>query len=272
MVRIRRTGSKPRPQHARDGSNGPIRVSRTRVRDVRISHPADRAEIHGRMVSVSGNGNPWDTLIMEIDGRDPQFCKVGSDGTWRMPESSLPSGDYTARVASADRSGGVAEVRFKVTALEPIAVISPLQGETMEAKAMELTGKASPDRLVALGYGGTTVSQRADGNGSFRFTEVLLKRWGTQRLKLYYAEDPTFEPLELVIKWPGLDLPSLVDPVTRAQLVPGADVVRCANCYTYCYRVTWTRLRRCPRCSETSDYWERSNSSFHTPRVQLKPD
>jgi hypothetical protein len=150
-------------------------------------------------------------------------------------------------------------------------VVAPLQGETLEAQRLEIIGKASPRLLVCLRVDQTTLTERADDRGSFRFKDVELTNWGEQRLHLYYGEDPGQGAADLVVHWPGLDLPSIVDPVTRARLEPGADVVRCGSCHTYCYRLTWSRFGRCPRCGVDTQIVERSDPSFHTPRAHMTP-
>ena len=118
--------------------------------------------------------------------------------------------------------------------------------------------------------GRKTLTERAGESGSFRFTDVELPAWGDQKLMLYYAEAPSQGNVDISVRWPGLDLPALVDPVTRSPLKPGADIVRCSNCYTYCYRSTWVRVGKCPRCDVSGDYWTRTAPIFHTPRANLR--
>ena len=113
------------------------------------------------------------------------------------------------------------------------------------------------------------MTERANNHGSFRFSDVKLPEWGDQRLMFYYAEAPAQGNTDITVRWPGLDLPSIVDPVTRSHLEPGADIVRCINCYTYCYRATWVQVGRCPRCDVSNKYWNRASTDFHTPRINL---
>ena len=228
--------------------------------------------MEGRTVKLSGRANPGDTLRLEGVGVKGVSCKAASDGVWSMPEVELAPGEHILTVVDVAHPHRAAEVSFTISALRPIVVNSPLDGETLEAKIFEVTGKASQGRLVCFRLGQKTSTVRCDGHGSFRFKEVELTSWGSQRLLFYYAEDPRQGATELALHWPGLDLPSLVDPVTRARLEPGADVVRCDTCYTYCYRATWNRLRTCPRCIESGSFWERSNPQFHTPRIDLAPE
>ena len=223
-------------------------------------------------MALRGTAHPGDRLRLEGDGIEPATCKVNSDGSWEMDEFRLPSGAHMLKVVSLDHDGQNATLSIAVSALRPIAVVSPLQGETLEEKRIEVTGKASPDKLVCLRFGHTTLTERADSRGSFRFKDVELTTWGEQRPMLHYAEDPGQGAIELVVYWPGLDLPSLVDPLTRSRLRPGADVVRCSGCYTYCYRATWNRLNRCPRCDLPERFWERPDPKFHTPRVELRSE
>ena len=97
----------------------------------------------------------------------------------------------------------------------------------------------------------------------------MFSSWGAQRLVIFYAENPGEGSAEITLDWPGLDLPSVVDPVTRAPLKPGSDVVRCASCYTYCYRATWQRMGTCPRCAKGTEFWDRRDAVFKVPRVQI---
>ena len=267
-IRVRRQGSTP-PKHPETSAPKSIRISRTPVRPVRIEFPADGAEVEGATVSLNGTATPRHTMVLEAPQIQPLTCKTEPDGSWSMPEVALPQGSHTLTVVDANHPHRTATVELVITGLRPIKAVSPLQGETVESHRIEVTGKASPGRLVCLRSGRTTLTERADGRGSFRFAEVELPRWGEQHLKLYYAEDPGQGAAELVVNWPGLDLPSLVDPVTRAHLRPGADVVRCSACYTYCYRSTWSRLDRCPRCTNSVAFWQRTDSKFHTPRARL---
>ena len=264
---IRVNRSNPRLRQREDGnSRQGIRVSRKIVRPIRIGYPMGGAEIEAATVSLRGTANPGDTLQLEGTG---VTCKVNADGSWAMPGVHLRSGDQELAVVDVEHPSQTATVSVFVSPLPAISIIAPLQGETLEARFIEVTGKASPQRLVCLRLGRTVRTERAGARGSFRFADVELTDWGQQRLALYYAEDPSHGAPELVVHWPGLDLPSLVDPVTRAQLEPGADVVRCSGCYTYCYRATWDRLRKCPRCAEPTGPWARSAPRFHTPRKDL---
>jgi hypothetical protein len=185
-----------------------------------------------------------------------------------MPDLVLPAGSQTLTIVDTDHAAQRSQLTIVVAALREITIVAPLQGETLEARKLEIIGKASPQLLVCLRLDGTTVTERADERGSFRFTGIELSTWGEQQMKLYYAEDPSNGPADLRVNWPGLDLPSIVDPITRARLEPGGDIVRCAKCHSYCYRLTWSRMEGCPRCSETA-YLQRSNPSFHTPRAEL---
>ena len=266
-IRISRPGTAPR--RTSGGPGQAIRVSHKPVRPVAIHYPVDGATVEATSVSMTGSANPGDTLRLEGPDLTSVTCKVSRDGSWAMPEVVLSSGSHALSVVDTDHPSKSARVQFLVSALRPISIVAPLQGETLEARLLELTGKASPQRLVCLRLGRTTLTERADGRGSFRFRDVELTKWGTQRISLYYAEDPSQGASELILHWPGLDLPSQVDPVTRAHLEPGADVVRCVNCYTYCYRATWNQLRRCPRCADSTEYWQRSATKFHTPRREL---
>ena len=221
------------------------------------------------MVALRGVANPGNTLRLE-GAAEPATCQVRTDGSWAMPEVRLTPGTHTLTVADVDHPARSGRVEFTVAAVRPISIISPGAGETLEARRIEVTGKASPGRLVCLRLGRGTRTERADDRGSFRFKDLELTRWGEQRLEFYYAEDPTQGSTRVVVQWPGLDLPSIVDPVTRSHLEPGADIVQCAACYTYCYRATWRRLTSCPRCGEESGFWDRPSPRFHTPRAVLR--
>lgn len=245
-----------------------IRVSKRAVRPLVVEFPIDGAEIEGRSVTVRGYANPGDTLVLETGSSEPISCLVGPDGAWSMPDLVLPAGSQTLTVVDRDHAAQRCELSFVVTALRQITIVAPLQGETLEARKLEIIGKASPRLLVCLRIDGTTVTERANERGSFRFRGIELSSSGEQRMKLYYAEDPSNGSADLLVQWPGLDLPSIVDPITRARLEPGADIVRCAKCNSYCYRLTWSRMGRCPRCTETG-YVQRSDPSFHTPRAEL---
>ena len=268
-IRVKRTAT-TQSHDGRGDAHNAVRISQRGVRRTRIHHPEDGSEIEGASVSLHGAANPGDTLRVEVGETNQVTCQVKPDGLWAMPELSLPPGTHDVRVANVSHPAQSATVRLHISALRPISVVAPLAGETLEAKLVEVTGKACPERLICLRLGRTTLTERADTRGSFRFRDVELTRWGEQRLTLFYAEDPGHGTADLVLHWPGLDLPSLVDPVTRAQLEPGADVVRCSSCYTYCYRATWNRLRRCPRCTGSTDFWERTAATFHTPRGNLR--
>jgi len=232
----------------------------------------DGAKLQFATVSLSGTANPGDTLRLEGEGLDPATCRVKPDGSWTMRDVRLSPENKSLTVVNVGHPARTATVNVVVSDLQPITVVAPLQGETLEARFMEVTGKSSPERLVCLRFETTTTTERSDSRGSFRFRDVELDRWGEQHLVLFYAEDPTQGAAELVVNWPGLDLPSLVDPVTRARLEPGADVVRCSACYTYCYRVTWKRFRSCPRCTAGTRFWERPDSRFHVPRSHLRTE
>jgi len=263
-IRVNRPSSGQRgvqPGHA-------IRVSKQAVRPLVVEFPVDGTAVEGRSVVVRGYANPGDTLVLETASTGAVSCSVGADGTWSMPDLVLPTGSQTLTVADTDHSAQRYELTIVVSALRTITIVAPLQGETLEARKLEIIGKASPRLLVCLRLNGTTVTERADERGSFRFRGIEMSTWGEQRMKLYYAEDPSNGSADLLVHWPGLDLPSIVDPITRARLEPGADIVRCTKCHSYCYRLTWSRMERCPRCTET-EYIQRSNTSFHTPRAEL---
>ena len=246
-----------------------VRVSQLAHRPIRIDQPREGAEIEGTSVSLRGAASPGHSLRMEADGLAPVGCKVRPDGSWSMPAVRLPSGPQTLTLTDLSLPNHSASLQIVIRPLRAITVVAPLAGETLEARHLEVIGKASPGHLVCLRVDRTTLTERADPRGSFRFRDVELTEWGEQRIALYYAEDPGQGAADLAVRWPGLDLPSIVDPVTRARLEPGADVVRCAECHTYCYRLTWNRFGRCPRCGESTQYLERSDPSFHTPRAHM---
>jgi hypothetical protein len=246
-----------------------VRVSRQAIRPIRVEHPGEGAEIEGATVGLRGTASPGHDLRVEADGLSPVACKVRPDGSWFMPALRLPPGPQTLTLTDLVQPDQSATVQLVITPLRPVRVIAPLGGETLEARHVEVIGKASPGLLVCLRLDGATITERANAHGSFRFKDVELTNWGEQRIRLYYAEDPGQGATELVLHWPGLDLPSIVDPVTRARLEPGADVVRCADCHTYCYRLTWSRFGRCPRCGVGTRHLGRTDPSFHTPRAHL---
>ncbi len=269
MARVTRRGDKsnrPEVRHA----PGSIRVSRKPVRSVRITSPVDGSAVERFATAVRGAANPGDTLKLKCSRIESVKCRVKSDGSWAMPDIDLAPGAHEITVENLDHPGTAAMVRIFVSEIPAISVISPMAGETVEAKHIEVTGKASPGRLVCLRLGRKTLTERAGESGSFRFTDVELPAWGDQKLMLYYAEAPSQGNVDISVRWPGLDLPALVDPVTRSPLKPGADIVRCSNCYTYCYRSTWVRVGKCPRCDVSGDYWTRTAPIFHTPRANLR--
>jgi hypothetical protein len=269
MIRIQRSRGTPiRPN--RGTAERRVRVTRSLVEQVRIRFPKDGSSIEGRSVVVAGTGNPGHKILLQMPGLPDQTAEVGADHAWTMSEVKLPSGEHSLAVTDTTAEQVSREARFTVESLRPIAVVSPLEGETMEAKKIELTGKASPGKLVSLRLPGLkTAVERAGDRGTFRFTDVEFVNWGAQRLSLFYAEDPGEGATEITLDWPGLDLPSVVDPVTREPLKPGSDVVRCTACYTYCYRATWQRMRTCPRCTNATEFWDRRDAAFKVPRVQI---
>ncbi len=247
-----------------------VRVTRSMVEQVRIRYPLDGVTIEVRNLSVSGTGNPGHSILLQMSGLPDQTAEVGPDHAWVMSEVKVASGDHSLSVTDTTIDQQSPAVSFTVKSLRPITIVSPLDGETMEAKSIEVTGKASPGRLISLRLPGLkTAVERAGDRGSFRFSEVEFTGWGPQRLSLFYAEDPGEGATEITLDWPGLDLPSVVDPVTREPLKPGSDVVRCTSCYTYCYRATWQRMGSCPRCTNRSEYWDRRDAMFKVPRVQI---
>ena len=268
MFRITRRGQKSRRPDVSTRS-GAIRVARKSLRPVRIATPGDGAVIHGFATVIKGSANPGDTLKLECSGIEPIKCRVKNDGSWAIPDVRLPTGSQELTVVDENNPELSATIRILVSEVTPIYVTSPLTGETLEAKHIEVTGKAARGRLVCLRLGRKTMTERANNHGSFRFSDVELPEWGDQRLMFYYAEAPAQGNTDITVRWPGLDLPSIVDPVTRSHLEPGADIVRCINCYTYCYRATWVQVGRCPRCDVSNKYWNRASTDFHTPRINL---
>jgi hypothetical protein len=247
-----------------------IKVVRKSVREIRIRYPENGKLVDGWGLVVRGVGNAGDNLKLDGDGLDPLYCKVSVKGQWAMPAVWLPSGEHLLTVSNVANPYKSSSTNVVISPTLPISVISPRNGETVEAKHLEVTGKACPSRLVCIRLGRKTIAQRTDARGSFRFTDVELPTRGEQRLRFYYAENPDEGAAALVVYWPGLDFPSLVDPVTRAHLKPGADVVRCSDCYTHAYRATWTHMGHCPRCLKATQFWERPNAKFHAPRPDLR--
>ena len=265
---MRRPGS-PAEGAIRPSTDRRVQITRRRVEQLRIDFPAEGSSVDGLSIALKGSASPGDRLRLEGLESEDALCTAGPDGGWTMPAVVLSPGRHAVKVEDVSDRNRSVEVSFEVLGLAPITVISPLDGETLEARLFEITGKASPEHLVSLRVGNRTLTEHSDSRGSFRFVNVELGHWGSHRLLFFYAKDPSQGAKEIVLRWPGLDLPSLVDPVTRARLEPGADVVRCGSCLTYCYRATWNRLGHCPRCVESTSLWERSNSLFHTPRADL---
>ena len=101
---------------------------------------------------------------------------------------------------------------------------------------------------------------------------IVLARQGVDVLLLSRTADEA-EGLESAREnerfVPGACFPERLHVTADPRVaMAGADIVRCAKCHSYCYRLTWSRMGGCPRCSETA-YLQRSNPSFHTPRAEL---
>ena len=265
---MRRPGS-PTEGSIRPSTDRKVQITRRRVQQLRIDYPEHGSSVDGLSVALRGSASPGDRLRLEGPHSEKPICVVGADGSWTMPEVVLSPGHHAFVVTDVSHPSRSVEVGFEVLGLTTITVISPLDGETLEARFFEITGKASPRHLISLRMGSRTLTEHSDDRGSFRFTRVEVEQWGSHRLLFFYAKDPSQGAKTIVLRWPGLDLPSLVDPVTRARLEPGADVVRCDSCFTYCYRATWNRLGHCPRCVQSTSLWERLDSRFHTPRADL---
>ena len=267
-VRVRRPGSLTEGS-IRPSTGRRVHITRGRVEQLRIDYPERSSSVDGLSIALKGSASPGDRLRLQGSHSEDAICTVGPDGSWTMPEVVLSPGHHTFNVVDVNRPNRSIEVVFEVVGLTPITVISPGDGEMLEARFFEITGKASPHHLISLRMGNRTLTESSDNRGSFRFKDVELDNWGNHHLLFFYAKDPNQGAKEIVLHWPGLELSLLVDPVTRARLEPGADVVRCDSCYTYCYRATWNRLRQCPRCMESRRLWERSDPRFHTPRADL---
>ena len=265
---MRRPGS-PTEGSIRPSTDRRVQITRRRVELLRVDYPEHGSSVDGLSIALKGSANPGDRLRLEGSCSGDATCTAGPDGNWTMPAVVLSPGHHAIKVVDANDRNRSVEVDFEVLGLTPITVISPLDGETLEARFFEITGKASPEHLVSLRVGNHTLTEHSDSRGSFRFVNVELGHWGSHRLFFFYARDPSHGAKAIVLRWPGLDLRALVDPVTRARLEPGADVVRCDSCFTYCYRATWNRLGHCPRCVQSTSLWERLDSRFHTPRADL---
>ena len=255
---------------SRIASVNAVHVSRGIVRPVRINYPEDGSELDGCDLVMRGSGNPGDSLRLEEPGGQQVLCKVRLNGLWTMPPVRLNSGPSEMTVNNLSHPDKSARTCISVCQLPPITVASPLNGETVETRHPEVTGKAAPSRLICLRSGRSTLTQHTDIRGSFRFNDVELPNKGEQSLTLYYAENPAEGATQLTVHWPGIDFPYLVDPVTRARLEPGADIVRCTSCFTFSYKATWVRMGRCPRCMVDTDFWERPSPRFHILRPDLR--
>ncbi len=118
----------------------PIRVSRKRVRPVRINSPTEGANLQLATAYLSGTANPGDTLRLDFGGSEPVTCLVKPDGSWDMRDVWLPPGNRSLTVVNKNHPTRTATVNVVVSDLQQIAVIAPLQGETMEARFVEITG------------------------------------------------------------------------------------------------------------------------------------
>jgi len=127
-----------------------------------IKTPADGSFTNDTTPTISGTGEPKDTLVV-TDVTDPSnpvtLCtnvKVAADGTWTCTSSTLAEGSHTIQAQQTDPAGNTspdsAKVTFTVDTTAPAApvITSPTPGSFTNDTTPTITGTGEPDATVTV--------------------------------------------------------------------------------------------------------------------------
>ncbi|WP_194293017.1 Ig-like domain-containing protein [Streptomyces smaragdinus] len=183
-----------------------------------ITSPTDGEVVHDNTPTITGTGEPGDTVQVIVDGRQVGTTTVGSDGTWTFtPSDTLGEGEHTVTATETDAEGNVSEpsapVDFIVDVVPPREVGTITVHKTDESTGDPLAGAvfqlwqesngtaglqtdgADPDTAI-------DTACATDGEGICTFAALTLDTYYLEETDVpegfQLPDNPITGPLELV--------------------------------------------------------------------------
>ena len=218
----------------------------------------------------------------DVKGNHITIRRLSSQSTRRLrvdrerPRRRIEFGSISAARKIRIRPPARPSRRIKAEQLlQPVAIRRPVDGQALEACEVEVAGSAHPETRLALVNGRFRTELRSSAEGTFRFTGVPLNL-GSNTLLVVDIDHEEWEQARASIRVvrDGRPTPFLghKDPLTGAPLSECAAVVRCSECWTFCYLSSWNGNGNCPICCMrglTPRYWTSNDDEFYMTRQDL---
>ncbi|MEX0428447.1 Ig-like domain-containing protein, partial [Nocardioides sp. DS6] len=147
-----------------------------------ITSPSDGDTIADNTPSVSGTGEPGDTVtVTDEDGDTVCTATVKADGSWSCtPDTALTDGDHTLTATQTDSAGNTSPTSdpVKVSVDSHIGtptITGPEDGATVTDRTPTVTGTGDPGATVTVRVDGTVVGTATVGSGG-RWSLALTDR------------------------------------------------------------------------------------------------
>ncbi|MCP4035392.1 MAG: hypothetical protein GY733_00520, partial [bacterium] len=136
------------------------------------------------VISIGGvaeNGfYPVAVVEISVSETNPQTLSITLDGAGYLSQTPIyEEGEHRLRVLAIDRAGNESsrEVFFTVDATSPVvSVDTPLHGETLFTRNTDVIGQTEAFARVDLGVDEARFSTRADADGEYEFSGVILEQ------------------------------------------------------------------------------------------------
>ena len=207
--------------------------------------------LYAGSVSLSGSGEPGQSIVIMVDGQEAGTAEVDENGNWSMPLELVP-GDPAINLQTVDENGDVINEAgpFEITVQEAILPTVDLPDSDVYTGGMTLTGTGQPGTQVQLYANELVISVAnvdADGNYSI---EVNLEvgrynidvaglddsgNLGGDSSSTFFAgsriaqsefftlsdlNNPEFDPLSGLESWRGT-----ADPDSSVVLIANGEIV-----------------------------------------------
>ena len=203
------------------------------TRDVTIDVPADGLVTNDTQPTVSGEGEPDETVTISVGDDEVGSTTVGSDGQWSFDDWSedLPEGPSTI---TAEAESSEDSVTIEIDTVAPPLSVDDVDSPTNDDQPT-ITGQTEPGAMVSVDTGTSTEMATVDADGNISFTPSPLDD-GTYTFEFVATDeagnssDPESVTFEVDTEPPALsvddvDSPTNHDqPTITGQTEPGATV------------------------------------------------
>lgn len=146
----------------------------TTLPEAEVTTPADGGFMNDATPTISGTGEPGDSIVITEEGETRCTTTVAEDGTWSCTITvSVTDGEHTYDIEATDAAGNAIET--------PLSLTFTVDTATPEAPTLavidEMTNDATPT-LSGTGEVGATVRVYESGNSSIVLCEAIVDSSG----------------------------------------------------------------------------------------------